>query len=47
MIKKYEKQIILIGLVFTIASALAVVVLTWVVYSNEGLYTRMLEYLYD
>ena len=47
MIKKYEKQIVLLGLVFSIASAMAVVVLTWVVYSNEGLYTRMLDYLYD
>jgi hypothetical protein len=47
MIKKYRKQLIILGLFFTIASALTTVVLTWIVFLNEEMYTRMLGYLYD
>ena len=47
MIRKYRKQLITLELIFTIASALATVALTYYVYANAELYTRMLEYLFD
>ena len=47
MISKYRKQLLLLGLVFTIASALATVALTWIVYSVPEFYARMVELLYD
>ena len=47
MFKKYEKQLILVGLAFTIVSALTTVVLTWVVFSYEQLYTRMEIWMFD
>ena len=47
MTKKYRKQLILLGLAFTIASALITVAMTYYVYGNSELYERMLEYLFD
>ena len=47
MIGKYRKQLLFLGLIFTIASALATVALTWIVYSIPEFYARMLELLYD
>ena len=47
LIQKYRKQFILLGLIFAIVSALAAVVLTWVIYTNTVFYEGMLDCLYD
>lgn len=47
MENKNRKHIILFELAFTIAGALAVIALTWIIYSIPELYARMKEYLYD
>ena len=47
MNQKYQKPLLLFGLLFTIVSALLCIVLTYAAFGDLDTYTRMLPYLYD
>ena len=47
MLKKIKENAVLIGLVFTIAIAVLLIVLSYVGYMNPQVYARMQPYLYD
>ena len=47
MVRKYKKYSLLIGLIFTIASALVCVGLSWLFFLDEEIYARMVDSLFD
>ena len=47
MIKTYKKYSLTLGMIFTAASALICVAMSWLFFLDEGIYSRMLDSLFD